>query len=339
MEGAALMVLYLLNQGEQASLPAGPLLIRLQGRNADLPRLMASGSAGTPLTAPRAFARPGGLLLPRIEEPTTITLLPPGSLELFPPQSIAIVAIGPDGGDPEADHVQLTFDVSGLPLADLALLKPAGSYIGVAARGPRQEPPLPPTAQLARDVARELLGLAYVSSENAVDVVVGVDCSPSMRPWLEAGVLEAVLEIFSGLASVIDPNGRVDAVLCGRKATKLPAETIDVFASTVTAEAKRYPLVTGLRSATLPAGTSATVTYLVTDGLPPDLDAQQNCPHLAIVGDASAGSPEHRQSRAPMTPVFADRRPRDGVRWDRPEMRSIVASLLTAYERRDGESA
>lgn len=328
------MALYLLNQGEQVQLPTRPLLFRLQGGGVEQPRVVAFGSAEVPLTAPRAIPRPGGLLLPRIAEPIAVKLLPPLGHDLFPAHSIVTVSLGPDGGDPDADHAQLTFDVSGLPVADLAFVEPVGGQVRVTARGPRREPPLPPTAQLARDVARELLGLAYVSGEHAVDLVLGVDCSPSMRPWVAGGVLEATLEVFAGLASVIDPNGRIDAVLCGRSTRQLTPEAIDVFASVVTAAVRRQPLVTGLRSRALGSGKAGTLVYLVTDSMPADMTAEPGGAHLAVLTVAAPTLPAPRQSGPYSTMVPVERGPSSGVTWTRDDLRPIVASLLGAYERR-----
>lgn len=332
------MVLHLLNPGDRVRLPACPLLVRLEVGHARPPRLAVVGPEGSALAAPRALSRPGGLLLPRLTATATVELWPPDGLTMFEAASIITVSVGPDGDDPEADQVRLTFDVSGLPRADLAVLTPQGHEIEVTGRGSRGEPPLPPTAQAARDVARELLGLAYVSGEHAVDIVVGLDCSPSMRPWVQGGVAETVLEVFAGLASVLDPNGHIDAVLCGRSATNLKPAGIDVFATEVTTEARRHPLTTGLRSRLLAASTPETLTYLVTDGIPPDFERQTGSPHLVVVQEALPGRSVQPKADRWMTTLPVAEPAATGGGWSRDRMRPVVASLLTAYTDRDAGS-
>jgi hypothetical protein len=190
---------------------------------------------------------------------------------------------------------------------------------------------LPPHAELARDVARELLGLAYVSADRAVDLVVGVDCSPSVRSYIVDGQLEAVLETFAGVASVVDPNGEVEAVLCGRRATNLAPEAIDTFAASTIAAIGDRPLVTGLRSIGLDTARPATLTYLVTDAIPADLRHSAQPIHVVLLSNADH-APEHDREDSPsVTTIRPQTVSSDGLQWDRQEAQAIVRSLLNGY--------
>ncbi len=324
------MTLYLLNGGESVPLPTRPIVVRVQSGGGPVGhRLVAAVPEGAP--APVALERHGMLVLPRLTAPTAVRLMPQPGLELFAGQTVLTVLVGPDGGDPDADYAQISVDVSGLPVADLLTLRPGAGSITVTALGRRKDPTLPPHAELARDVARELLGLAYVSADRAVDLVIGVDCSPSMRSYVGDGLLEAVLETFAGVASVIDPNGEVEGVLCGRQANRLAPDAIDTFAaSTVKAVAAR-PLVTGLRSAVLDASRPATLTYLVTDALPPDLNHHKQPLHVVLLADQHPAGRDDGKPAASVTTIFPQESAYGSLKWDRHQARAIVESLLVDY--------
>ena len=323
------MTLYLLKGGEQVSLPTRPLVIRVQSPTGAVShRLRAAVPPGAP--APVALERYGMLVLPRLSGPTTAQLIPAPGLDLFPPQSVLNVLVGPDGGDPNADYAQLTVDVSGLPVADLVTFVPAGPSIQVQALGRPKDPDLPPHAELARDVTRELLGRPTVSRDDAVDLVIGVDCSPSMRSYTGDGSLEATLEVFAGVASVLDPDAEVEGVLVGRQSMRLRPEAIDTFARSTTEAVGRQPLITGLRSATLGSPAAGALTYLVTDAVPADFVAGPDRPHLVILGARGEVGPGLSGTAVPIAATTSV------PRWDRHQMRVVVASLLGPYTRRGG---
>ena len=330
------MTTYVLKGGEQISLPTRPLIVQYEPSGAAVPfRLVASVPNGTPI----AIERQGMLVLPKLQQPTTVRVLPDGG-ELFPPQSLVNVVIGPDGSGPAPDYVKISLDLSGLPSEELFLLEPQGPTIRVTSLSMPNAPKLPAQAELARDVARELLGVSYVA-QRAVDLTVGVDCSPSMRFFVADGSLEAALNIFAGMASVIDPNHAVEPVLCGRVATRLTAEPIDEFAAKTVAEVRTQPLATGCRSAALTTNGAKTITYLISDGIPADLRQRKDAPpHLAVLSVGSAAEPPPLPPGvvATMMPVSAGQRQR-GVLWDRWAARTIVGSLLTSYPMPDRERA
>lgn len=297
-------------------------------------RLVAMVAEGAPPAV--ALERQDKLVLPRLSGETTVRLLPDAGSKLFPSQSVLTVLVGPDGADPDADHVQISADVSGLPVADLFVLRPGTGSITVTALGRRKDTTLPPHAELARDVTRELLGVAFVPAAEAVDLVVGVDCTAPMRASVESGELEAVLEILAGVASVLDPDGDVDAVLCAREAKLLRPESIGEFARTTMAEVSQRPLVTGLRSQALDSSRPDTLTYLVTDAIQADLAERERPLQLVLLGggDVTARAGERDgQTTIPRTPPAAAGQ----LRWERHEVRPIVQSLLAGY--RDSRNA
>ena len=330
-EGQVLVTTYLLNGGERVSLPMRPMVVRFQTSGAvGEYRLVAAVPEGEVLALPR----PGMLVLPRITQPTTVRILPALGSELFPAQTVINVLIGPDGGDPEADYVSMTVDASMLPQRELVQLAPFGSTVRVTALGRRPDLPLGPDAEAARDLTRELLGVAFVPADRTVDIRVGVDISPSMRGFAAGGTLAAVLDTFAGIASVIDPNDELEAVLCGALATRLEAVPIKDFAEATVAAVSQQPWSTGSRSATLATADARTVTYLVTDGVPADLRRRPDePPHLVVLGDPdfARGGTLRRVSRATVVSAGPAADP-SGPRWDRAQLRSIVGSLLDAYQ-------
>jgi len=330
------MAIFLLKGGEQVALQTRPLIVRLQSvAGPSRYRLKASVPAGEPIVVERQ----GMLVLPRILQPTTVRLLPAQEGQTFPPQSVLTVVIGPDGGNPDADYAQVSLDVSGLPQEDLILCEPQGPTIRVTSLSVPHSPKLPPQAELARDVARELLGVAFVAQQ-AVDVVVGIDCSPSMQSYLADGTLEAALHTFAGMASVIDPNHEVEAVLCSRISTRLQAQPIDAFAEQTLTELKRQPLVTGCRSSTLATDDVKSLTYLVTDSVPADLTHRSDKPpHLAILAPKGFASVPFLPSASPFSMMPTDRRTGGSVMWDRVRIREIVDSLLASYRQPQKDNA
>ena len=325
------MAMNLLKGGEQVYLQTRPLIIRQQlSGGSSAFRLVATVPRGEPIVVQRQ----GMLVLPRISQATTVRLLPEPGRDRFPPQSVLTVVIGPDGGNPDADYAQLSLDVSGLPTEDLVLLEPQGTTIKVTSLSIPHTSKLPPQAELARDLAREILGVAFVA-QHAVDVVVGVDCSPSMRSFVADGTVEAALNTLAGVASVLDPNGEVEAVLCGRVATRLESEPLDTFAAKTVGEVARQPLRTGCRSAALRTSGEKTLTYLITDAVPADLLRRDDePPHLAILARTGTGDVDPTPA-APLATVLpvADHRPAQDLIWERYAARPIVESLLRSYRR------
>ena len=324
------MAMYLLKGGEQVALQTRPLIIRLQSAGgSSIFRLKATVPVGEPIVVERQ----GMLVLPRIQQPTTVRILPTAEGQSFPPNSVLTAVIGPDGGNPDADYAQVSLDVSGLPQEDLVLCEPQGPTIKVTSLSIPHGTKLPPQAELARDVARELLGVAF-DPHHAVDIVVGIDCSPSMRSYLADGAIEAALHTFAGMASVIDPNHEVEAVLCGRITTRLRSQPIDKFAVQTVAEVKRQPLVTGCRSSALRTGAKS-LTYLVTDGVPADLRRRNDHPpHLAILAPRNFANLPFLPSSSPLTILPTDGNlSNDQVLWHREQVREIVDSLLASYRR------
>ncbi len=324
------MTMFLLDGGGQVNLPARPLVVRLHGSGPVAEhRLVAAVAVGEPV----AMHRPGLLLLPRINQTTTVRLLPRLGSELFAPQSLLTVIVGPDGNDPNADYVSISVDVSGLPLHELVRLEPQGSTVTVTALGRRLDAKLSPQAEAARDLARELLGVPYVEADRAVEVRVGVDTSPSMQPFAADGSMTALLEVLAGVASVVDPNGELEAVLCGRTTTPLPATPVDRFAETTVAAVARQPLATGARTSTLATNRDRTLTYLVSDGAPADLLRRADRPpHLIVLGDAGFADAGTLAGLDLSTVVAAaGSGSAAGLRWEHVELRGIVSSLLAGF--------
>jgi len=209
------------------------------------------------------------------------------------------------------------------------LLEPAGANISVRASARMRDPKLPPTAEVARDIARELMGTSFLPSSHAVDLVVGIDSSPSMRRHVTDGTIESLLNVFAGVASVVDPNGLLEAVLCGRSLTHLEPEPIATFAATTSTVLARQPLLTGCRSAGLGATADNALVYLVTDGMPDPTQPEHKSIHQVLLSADGVDWPGLVTDgvRATHVGIAAE----TDARWSSERCRPLVESLLKSY--------
>ncbi|MFW6598194.1 hypothetical protein ACQBAU_15920 [Propionibacteriaceae bacterium Y2011] len=336
------MPTYVLEGGKSITLPARPVTIRLQASNARA-RLSAIGLDG-PV---RSITPAAGLLVvPQVDQTITVQALPDGA-DRFGPGSLLNLTVGYESRqDLDPDRGVLNgLDVSGLMRRDIVTLDPEGDRIRVSVLGPAAaEAPLPPGAAMARDAAREILGTDQLTGRYAVDAVVAVDVSASMRPLLTDGTVAQVVDILAGVHRVIGrpADESLRACLVAGRARWLPTTPPERLTAAVTEAVADLPLTTGFRASealqrpgpTGKAGESEgprTVTWLITDGAPAEAATLAGTPgaHLVLVMPNSAREVALHQHLATTVVGLPDSASQPATFGsDRNAVTDIVASLV-----------
>ncbi|SDS76335.1 hypothetical protein [Microlunatus soli] len=272
------MTSYILRTGSQVAVPAAPLVAQVQGGRGFGHRWSVRGTT----TQPPFIERPDRIVLPSITEPVTLRILPvddpsrPGAPVRFASQSLVTVVIRHDRAAADADQVILDeVDLSGLTHRDLVQLVPDGRQIRVIGLRTVADTPLPPVAEIARDAAREILGVAQVEPDRAVQLAAMIDLSASMRPALRDGSVAAACDVLAGIGTVIAPGRQLTAAagtLTGRRlATAAPDRFAAEVGSALAADGSTAGTGTGFRSGSA-TDQAATLdrTVVVTSGVPAD---------------------------------------------------------------------
>lgn len=319
------MTTYLLREGHSVRVDAGPIAIRVQpvGAASVRFRVEVEGTHGPA----RTVRRPDQVIVPVVDQPVRVSLLPED--EVFEPQSVVTVALGPDepgGGD--ADRAVLdAIDLSGLSRREIVIMEPDAGRIKISTVGVVTDEALPPTAEMARDAARGLLGVPRLPVERRVLLEVGLDTSASMRRLPPDRLARSCLEILAGLSVVIATDQTVHGTLIGWEAVPVPAGPAAEFATSMITGLDDRPLDIGCRVDALdPVATRSmpparVARYLITDDVPAGRPGFA-LPWVVVVGEAR--EPGELRDGATGVPV-----PAEGQRLDRDQVRRVVASLLT----------
>lgn len=286
------------------------------------------------------------LIVKRVDRRVVISLSPASPAQTFPPGTVMNFTVGVDGparADPER-AVLSGVDASGLGVQDLLSLEPVGDYLSVTPHMSHSPvSPLVGVAKAAEVATRELLGSERVDTTSSVNVVAAVDGSASMLWAWRDGSVRAVLEILVGVSRVISPDRLVvgAVVTDGVEWIALPdaghlAASVEAAQATATlgtvfhagapALAGRFP-------------NQNTITYLLTDALPVDLDeliaadaTDGEVRHLIVLSDPLALSVQG-DSGVPLTqvtPVDHEEGLAGRLEFDPVGMRALVKSLLAA---------
>jgi hypothetical protein len=282
-----------LQPGAGATLPAQLLSVKLQ-------RLGAPGAGPAVLPELEAVAltadggeraltdviRHSGTLVLAVHEPTLIRIRPSTSSGTFPTGSVYGLVVGPEGTDSDRAALK-SVDASGLRSCSLVTLSPSGPDVVVTAVAQAAQVVLPPVADQARATAREVVGAPRVSASEAVAVRVVIDASASFRPVLACGWLAAMIELVSGVATVISSAASLPVTACGRSQFALGDHQFAQPGTATADEVVEIPPSIGFRSALVPSGGGHGLTYVITDGVPADLGpASRDLVHLILLGVA-----------------------------------------------------
>lgn len=342
------MPTYMLEGEAAVALPARPLTVTLQTRGPVQGTLLARGDAGseTELVRPR----PELLVLPRVSERIVLRIEPLGAAT-FPQGTLGNVSVAandPDANDPER-AVLPPIDLAGLTGRDVLSVEPCPE--GVRIRSEVEQLvrlQLDPLAEAARVAATERLGVQRLDRRLAVETIVEVDPSASFRPHVEEGRLARVLSLLEGVAAVVSPRLRPEALIaCAPPVPVAPAEQ-QPFSEAVVRAVRAIVPTTGTAPSEEPAP-ERTVRYFLSDAVPPlsvwpgrSHRPPEALAHLVVLGHESAWRLE-RYERTPATLVDLDALGPAGTDPDpllqRPQLlHGLVASLLAGIGGR-GERA
>lgn len=293
------MPTYILDGTGRASLPRRPIMVRMNiDGQPDCARMQALSES--PGVSVGVHPNPGLMIVPRVDGPVVLRLLPAAGLAAFPQGTTIHIAMQVDStGGQEPDRAVLTpLDVSGQPFLEFASLAPDGGSVTVTALRTTVDRPLGELAHQARVQGRALLGVDRVPEQFQINMIAGVDASASLRATTSDGAAEAVLEILAGLSTVIGSDLGLRTCFLGRGVDWVPDTSAgDVARRTMDLLADQ-PVVSGFRSAARELTglypNDNTVTYVITDGIPADIAA------LSAAGDVE-GEARHLVTLVPTT--------------------------------------
>lgn len=287
------MTTYILRTGSEVPVPSAPLVAQLQAGGGPFGhRWSVRGTTAEP----PVIVRPDRIVLPAITEPVTLRILPEPDEERFAPHSVVTVVIRNDRAGADADQVILDdVDLSGLTHRDLIQLVPDGRQIRIVGLRTAADTPLPPVAELARNAAREILGVPQVDAADAIELAVVVDTSASMRGPLSDGAAVAACDVVAGIATVIAPGRRLTGSAAALTSRRLAGAPPDRFAAEMAAalgaatadhDRDHDPtpsprLTTGFRSAAADPDRDG-LTVVVTSGVPADRQSDASTPLLIL---------------------------------------------------------
>lgn len=331
------MPTYVLEPGTAVHLPKGPLSVFAQVVGSRGRLDVVGGDAPPRVIRPT----PQLVIVPHVAQRLVLRAVPEEGGR-FPPGATVALTVGidqPADHDPERAQLPAS-DVSGLAYADLVVVAPQGSGFAVEMAVKSAPEVLPELVALARAATREVLGTDRVPDADAFRMVVELDASASGRRMVERDGL-AVLEVLLGVSRVVADGAQVPSVaLVSDQLTWVDASGIGEVRDSTAAVLGGLASRVGFRSAHPdvrgPGADRPVVAYVVTDGVPADVDALaqgdatgRGSAHLVLVGPAGAdhGAPA---ASLPWTAVEAVRdTPLARRLTSRPQlMTDLVRSLL-----------
>lgn len=312
------MPTYILDEAREVRLPRGAVTVQLQATGVPAGQVHLQAIRDGQEVPAALRPAPGLLVLPDVPDGTVLRVVPVAPQRTFAPSAAVSLSLSTArSSDPDPSRAVVTLvDIAGLSERDLVALGRDAEGLTVTRLGGVSDhgdgAALSDLAQRARVAARELLGVDRVPAASAVALTIAVDQSASMRPAVQDGSVRAVADVVVGLSRVVSPGRPVRA----RLLTSPPAGPDDVeparLAETLAARAAETPVRLGFRSADPALGTPAaepgTVTYVVTDAVPADLDDEPGADgadrrHLVLLTAASAWEARDVTPRLPVTVV------------------------------------
>lgn len=240
---------------------------------------------------------PERTILPTVREPTVLRVVPPAGQAAFGADVEVTVHLQADL-PPHAEQEEVLLEavpVAGRAAPEVMELDGESTLIRVrAVRAPVEGPARGLSARVGAE-ARRLLGTDEIAGHERARLVVGVDCSGSMRGPLQDGSVAALVEAVAGLARVVGDGDPAQVLLLGRQSRRLTVSAEAELGTTVQAELLKTGFEVGFRPAVddLPCGPGRTVGYLVTDAEPSNAaDLAVAHPvewHVLVAGTAAAG--------------------------------------------------
>lgn len=248
---------------------------------------------GTVLPASRP--RPGMLMVPPRTGRLTIRVCPVDDQRFRAGTQIELsLAVGhPRQQDAVVVRLART-DISGLPFRDLVMLESPGADRAISATLGANERELAPLGEFARVTTRERLGTGALAP-GLLPTAIAVDVSASMSSVRPADSVGAVIDLLDGVASVVSPDSTPEIAAVGRERIVLRDIQPREWGTHCAEGIRGLPMSSGLLSArSTPTSTTAPgqLTFLITDGVPPDAPGPDHpanpALHLVILVSRSA---------------------------------------------------
>jgi hypothetical protein len=334
------MPTYVLESNTPTRISAGPVRLQIHASDVTGPVSLTASTDGA--ATPGTLARPGVILIPRLTGLTGVSASPQ-TTHAFPDGSVIDVTIdieGPPSADPE--RIVLKLDVSGLSERQLVTLEPKDGSIVVFHRGGGDGgKALTGLAKAAQIAAREVLGVETVDPTSSIHSVIVIDGSASMLGSTKDGNVRALVDVLIGVSAVVGPGRSVAAAIVGESVSWVASSSVETLGEDVERAQAETALSIGFRSAHSDLvgkrPNENTVTWLLTDSLPSDLDdlrradeIQGEARHLVLFADAQA---VHLQgdARVPSTlvpPVAGEEGLTGRLEIDSAALRRTIKSLL-----------
>lgn len=294
------MPTYVLESNTPTRISAGPVRLQIHASDVTGPVSLTASTDG--VATPGTLARPGVILIPRLTGLTGVSASPQ-TTHAFPDGSVIDVTIdieGPPSTDPE--RIVLKLDVSGLSERQLVTLEPKDGSIVVFHRGGGGGDggkALTGLAKAAQIAAREVLGVEAVNPTSSIHSVIVIDGSASMLGSTKNGNVRALVDVLIGMSAVVGPGRSLAAAIVGESVSWVSSSSVETLGEDVERAQAERALSIGFRSAHSDLvgkrPNENTVTWLLTDGLPSDLDdlrradeIQGEARHLVLFADAQA---------------------------------------------------
>lgn len=335
------MPTYVLDENKPARIRTGAVRVQVHASAAARGLTLKAVSGGAP--AEGAISPAADLLvLPRLSGRTTVVVTAPRG-GMFANGSVLNITVSLDGvptADPER-AVLSNVDVSGLATRDLVSLELVDDSILLTSNVGGGELPLSALAKVAQVATRAILGVDSVDATAALNVVVAVDGSASMLRPTRDGDLEAMLEVLAGVSSVISPGRSLRGAVVTGDVQWVEPQHAGHLATEIAQVQEERALGIGFRSAhpglTGHTPDQNTITYVLTDSLPADIDAlraadevEGEARHLVVFGDSESmavhGDPGLTSTVVP--PVPGEEGLGGRLEVDAAALKAVIISLL-----------
>jgi hypothetical protein len=270
---------YILDDNDRVTISRRPLTVTVSGRDAtgaplaEGRVLLEAWTCDAP--APAALhPRPSTLVLPRVDEPVVIRVVPGQGHRQFPAGVILDVTLRTERTRYTDEEVVVVRDVevSGFFRELLGVEALDAARLSVTAIDKVTDPAIPPLAQAARAAARYRLGVERAA--RAHDILVAVDMSSSMSPRFDDGTVVALVDVVVGLSQVVGHGRSLGVVLLGDRSVPVRSAGPLELAQDTRRAIHGTGLGCGFRSVPRePRVDRETIVYVVTDAVPVDIAA------------------------------------------------------------------
>ncbi|MDQ0127269.1 hypothetical protein [Arthrobacter bambusae] len=266
------MPTYMLEGTSEVRLDIRPLSLSLRVAGSSAQAWLEVTQNGQPIDS--VVRPPNMVILPRIGQPTLVSIVPLGADRFPSPTTIHLDIAIEDKSSVDPQRAVLTpIDVSGLDRKALISLETVGGKISLKVARTQTDANLGELANAARVTCREILGAQWVPDDMALDMTLALDGSASTGNLVTDGTVNALASILTGISQVVSNGNMVRAAIVGDAFTPLPPTDLDLIPQALEEAYKAQIPSTGFRAAASghASGASREVTYLITGSLPADI--------------------------------------------------------------------